>query len=70
MLKGKNGGENRRFLYVTLYEIVVKSEKYRKKIGKTLAKIWKKGYHNKAKYEMRARVRVETRSEKLCGIIY
>ena len=68
-MKDKNGGENRRFLYFTFYENRVKSEKSRKKIGKTLAKIWKKGYHNKAKYEMRARTRVETRSEKLCGII-
>ena len=68
-MKGKNGGKNRRFLYFTFYENRVKSEKSRKKIGKTLAKIWKKGYHNKAKYEMRARTRVETRSEKLCGII-
>ena len=48
-MKGKNGGENRRFLYFTLYENAVKSEKSRKKIGKTLAKFGKKGYHNKAK---------------------
>ena len=68
-MKCENGGENRRFLYFTLYENAVKSEKSRKKIGKTLAKFGKKGYHNKAKYEMRARTRVETRSKKLCGII-
>ena len=68
-MKGKNGGESRRFLYFTFYENRVKSEKYQKKIGKTLAKFGKKGYHNKAKYEMRARTRVETRSKKLCGII-
>ena len=68
-MKGENGGKNRRFLYFTLYENAVKSEKYQKKIGKTLAKFGKKGYHNKAKYEMRARTCVETRSKKLCGII-